>query len=391
MSTMRRQNATHDPAALPRPGPTRIPWDRAVVHEVPDDEEVCGEPHRLDDLELVFDALAHMRCEVLAVAQGRPLVRELAEVALLGLALGHREARELWLTEVDLDVGPLRDPQRVVTRLGDLREEGAHFDRGLQVVLGPGELEPIGLVDLGVGLHAQQRVVGLGVTAQRVMAVVRGEQRGIEGPGDLDQLRVGALLFDEPVVLHLDEQVIPTEDVLQARRGVERPLLVAVEETLQDVTAEAPGGRDDPLVVVGEDLPVHLRLLVVALEVRAAGELDEVAVSGAVLGQRSEVVVGLAPALDLATGVVDLAPASHRSLGAVLERLVQLGADDRHQPGVACRLVHRQHAVHVPVIGDPDRGLAVRGRGGDDLADPRGTVEHRVLGVHVQVGEGLRH
>ena len=29
MSTMRRQYATHDPAALPRPGPTRMPRDFA--------------------------------------------------------------------------------------------------------------------------------------------------------------------------------------------------------------------------------------------------------------------------------------------------------------------------------------------------------------------------
>ena len=44
-------------------------------------------------------------------------------------------------------------------------------------------------------------------------------------------------------------------------------------------------------------------------------------------------------------------------------------------------------AVHVAVVGDADRGLAVgRGRG-HDLADPRRTVEHRVLGVQMQMDE----
>ena len=39
----------------------------------------------------------------------------------------------------------------------------------------------------------------------------------------------------------------------------------------------------------------------------------------------------------------------------------------------------------------PDGRLAVGGRGGDDVADPRGAVEHRVLGVQMQVGERIAH
>ena len=61
MSTMRRQYATHEPAALPRPGPTRMPRDSRVAHEVPHDEEVRGEAHRLDDAELELDALERRR------------------------------------------------------------------------------------------------------------------------------------------------------------------------------------------------------------------------------------------------------------------------------------------------------------------------------------------
>ena len=58
-------------------------------------------------------------------------------------------------------------------------------------------------------------------------------------------------------------------------------------------------------------------------------------------------------------------------------------------PGLARRLVEREDAVHVAVVGDADRGLAVgRGRR-DDLADPRRTVEHRVLGVEVQMDERI--
>ena len=63
----------------------------------------------------------------------------------------------------------------------------------------------------------------------------------------------------------------------------------------------------------------------------------------------------------------------------------------RLDAGVARGLVHRSDAVHVAVVGDADRGLAVGGRRGHDLADPRRTVEHRVLGVEMQMDERLRH
>ena len=118
---------------------------------------------------------------VCAVALRRALVGELAQVADLGVALGHREARQDRLAELDLDVRPLRDPQRVVARLGHLGEERRASPpptSGSDPIAV--ELEAVRLVDLGVGLHAEQRVVRLGVVLVRVVAVVGGEQRRLE-------------------------------------------------------------------------------------------------------------------------------------------------------------------------------------------------------------------
>ena len=199
------------------------------------------------------------------------------------------------------------------------------------------------------------------------------------------------MLVRDAVVLELDEEVVAPEDVLEPARDGERTGFVVLQQRLEHLATEAAGRRDDPLVVVLEQLPVHLGLLVVALEVRAARELDQVAVAGERLRERGQVVVRLAAALDLAAGVVDLAVATRRTLGAVLVRLVQLGADDRRDADVARRLVHVEDAVHVAVVGDPDRGLAVVGRRRDDVADPRRTVEHRVLGVHMEMDERLAH
>ena len=81
-----------------------------------------------------------------------------------------------------------------------------------------------------------------------------------------------------------------------------------------------------------------------------------------------------------------LRPVEARRVGEVA-----LHPEHRLDAGVVRGLVHRERAVHVPVVGDADRGLAVGGRRRDDLADPRRTVEHRVLGVEMQMDERIRH
>ena len=204
--------------------------------------------------------------------------------------------------------------------------------------------------------------------------------------GQLDELRVRLPLRRQAVVLQLDEQVVAAEDVLQPAGLLHRRLLVALQQRLQDVPAEAAGRGDEAVAVLGEQLPVEARLVVVALEERPAGELDEVAVAGLGLGQQREVVVELLAALGVAAGVVDPAPA-RRALAAVVVGHVGLGADDRLDALLAALLVELQRAVHVAVIGDPDRRLPVGHRLGHQLVEPGRAVQHRELGVDVQVGE----
>ena len=201
---------------------------------------------------------------------------------------------------------------------------------------------------------------------------------------------VGAVLLGDAVVLQLDEEVVAPEDVLQPGGLGHRLLDVVAQQRLQHVAAEAAGRGDDALGVLGEQLPVDPGLVVVALEVGAERELDEVLVAGLVLGQRGQVVVELPAALGVAAGVVDAA-APGGTLEAGVVRHVELGADDGVDARRPAGRVEVQDAVHVAVVGDADRRLAVPGRLGHDVADPGGAVEHRVLGVHVQVGERVAH
>ncbi len=291
------------------------------------------------------------------------------------MTLRRRERRQHRGAELDLDVGPLGDEQRVVARLRVVREQVAHLDRGLEVELVGVELEALRVVAHRAGLHAQERVVGLGVVAVRVVAVVRRQQRRAHVARQLDQLRVDLQLLGEAVVLELDEERVAPEDGLEAVDVRAGQLVVTLQQRLRNRTAEAAGRADEPLVVLLEQLEVDARLLEEPVEVRVRRHLDQVAVPLRALGQQREVV----DVVLVAAGPVVAARRDH----------VGLGADDRGQVGVARGPVEVEDAVHVAVVGDADRRLAVGGRRGHHLGDAGRTVEHREFRVQVEVHERL--
>ena len=154
-------------------------------------------------------------------------------------------------------------------------------------------------------------------------------------------------------------------------------------------TQTARGGNQ-ALAVLGQYIPVDSGLVVVPLHEGPAGHLDQVPVAHVVLRQQGEVVHQLAAAIRLATRVVNSA-SSRRALETGVMGHVCLGAQNRLDPTVAAGPVEVQDPVHVPVVGDPERRLAVGHRSVHQLADPGCPVQHRELGMDVEVGETGSH
>ena len=237
----------------------------------------------------MLEAFDDVRGEGLTVALVCTLHREVAQVRVLVVTLWHGERRQDRLAELDLDVGALSDEQRVVARVGQLAEDVAHLGRRLDVEVVAVELEALGVGLEHAGLHAQQRVVGLGVFLVRVVAVVGGEQRRLQPAGDLEQRLEDPHVVFDAVILELDEEVVAAEHVLEARGRLERGLLLPREDELRDESAEAAARGRDALVMALEQLPVGARLVVVAVEEGLARDLDEVAVALVGLREHREV------------------------------------------------------------------------------------------------------
>ena len=86
--------------------------DAVVLGEldvVPDDQEVGVEAHLADDPELEVEALDHLGAGLAAVAARDALLAQVAQVAVLGEAVGHRVRRQLVVAEVEADVAALGD------------------------------------------------------------------------------------------------------------------------------------------------------------------------------------------------------------------------------------------------------------------------------------------
>ena len=342
--------------------------------EVPDDEEVVGEAHLADGLQLVLQSFAQSRVD-LVVALCEALLAQLDEVVERVAVVGHRVLRQEDAAELDLDVAALGDFERAAQRVVVAGEVERHLLRRLEVEVIGVELPVVRVLQRVAGLDAEERLVRARVVVHEVVDVAGRDRRQLALGGERGELGKDALLHVEVRVLELDVDVAVAEDL---RRGGRAPcsasLRAVLLEGLAHAAGEAAGEGDEPVGVALEQLPVDARLVVVALEVAEAGELDEVLVAGGRLREERQVRVAL-------------------RLGAAVVGDVDLAADDGLDPVLLRRLDEVDRAGEGAVVGERHGGhLQLRGARGEGRNAAR-AVQDRVLRVDVKVDErsGLGH
>ncbi len=190
--------------------------------EVGDDEEIAGELHLHDDVELEGEAFVVVlprvarREPVMGETGLEPLARLAAQLLLFvdRLAAGDGEARQDGLSRQrpvgaahgDLDAG--------LGRLGQVGEKLRHFGAGLEPVLGR-EAAAVGRREERALGDAEQRVMRLVVGAGGEIGLVGRDQRQAVPVGEVDQRRLDRGLGFDPVALELDIEA-PVEGL---RRG----------------------------------------------------------------------------------------------------------------------------------------------------------------------------
>jgi len=249
-----------------------------VANEVPDDQEVPVVLHLPDHVEFVlqprlvlgkrpaqFTARFH-----LAPAHHpflEPLTRDVLEVRAGREPGRHIEVGKMIDVLGNIDRAPLRDSQRIGQRFGLVTEHRGHLLGGFQEKLIPVIFEALFVADVLARADAQQDVVRVLIGVLEVVHVIGGHQRQPEFSCDGQQAGVDdALLFDA-LVLHLEKEVLRSQDVAIACRCVHRLARLVCADTRRHLTLETTAEPDEPLRVLGEQGVVDSGLVVEPLGV----------------------------------------------------------------------------------------------------------------------------
>src|SRR5262249_41081888 len=157
-----------------------------------------------------------------------------------------------------------------------------------------------------------------------------------------------------------------------------RGRVVPLPQVQRDLTGQARRETDDALAMLRQDLLVDARPAVIALEEAYRGKLDEVLIARPVPGEEHEM------------GIVGAQRCVGRGFLAALaapEREICLEAEDRPDLPRLGLFVKRPLAVQVGVIGDRERVHAERLDPVQQIGDPVGAVEERVLAVGMEMNE----
>ena len=257
-------------------------------------------------------------------------------------------------------------------------------------MLGTLKLESIWVSDRAASLHAQQSVMCFVVFPMRVVSVICCQQWCANFLGQFNEQWIGLMLFSNSVILNLDEEIVFAKNVLQSTGISFCPRYVAFQHLLQHMTTQTSTRCNDAFAVSLEKLPVHSRLVVVALKECKARQLDEVLVTNVVLGKQGEVVIHLSPTFGFASRVVN-ATATRRTFRAMLMSHVCLGANDWLNPFFFALLIKIDDAIHVAVIGHSKRWHSFGCSFANQFIKPRCAVQHRIFGMDMQVSKRICH
>ena len=359
-----------------------------VVDEVRDDQEVPGEPHRLDHAELALQALfvtPVLRRNRFVGLEPEPAPQPFPRLRLEHLLAieprRHLEFRQVIAAHLDLDVAALGDLERRVHGRRMIVEELAHLVAIAHVEAAAVEAEALRVVVVRRGADAQEQIVVAVIALFQVMRIVGRHQRKPEICGHLQQLGVDLILRGNPVSLHLQVEA-PGKDPAELLDDAPGAIGIPGEDRAAHHRRQAARGGDQSLAVVAEQVEIDPRLVVEPFQIALRNQVHQVAIAGLVHREQQQVIDGVE------AGVVAFASlfVEARARGDV-----GLAAEDRLHAGAARLLVEVHRSEQVAVIRHRDSGHVERLYPLHQRAELDGAVEERVLGVEMEVREGSRH
>ena len=337
----------------------------AIVDEVPDDEEVAGVAHRIDNVQLKIQTLAHRLVHHL-VALRQSLLAQMAQIAYRVEALRHWKFRQQQMAELQLDVTAVCNPTGILQRLRIAAKKLSHLLSAFEIKAIVGKAHTARVVNIARRLNAQQYILRLRVLAAHIMQVVCRHQSYAKLLRQLTQALGSSFFLRNIVILDFQKIIVLAKNVDIFLHAATRTVHIAAVNQARHLTGDAGAEADNALAIGAQDVLIYARLIIKAFQLSLADNPHEIVVANIVFGQQNQMVTRFLCHIEM------------RAL-----RQVHLAADNRLDACLRAFLIKLHCAVHYAVVSNRQAVHPQLLRIGDKLRDFRCAVKQAIFCMYM--------
>ena len=306
----------------------------AVVDEIPNNEEVAGVAHRVDNVQLKIQTLADLVIHNL-IALRQSLLAQVTQIAHSVKALRHRELRQQQMAELHLHVAAVSNFIGIAQSLRTIAEQRLHLIIAFQIIAVVVKAHTVRLINRAGRLNAQQNILRCGILLLHIMQIICRYQAKTELLRQLLQLRADLVLLIKIMVLNFQKVIFFAENINIFLNTAACSLQVVLQNHLRHLAGNAGTEADNALVIGAQYILVYTRLIIKALQLTDADDFHQVMVACIVLRQQNQMIHAAIILFQM------------RFLGQV-----NLAADNRLDACLGTLLVKFHCAVHCAMVGN---------------------------------------
>ena len=257
----------------------------AIIDKIPDNEEVAGVAHRIDDVQLKVQTLADLLIHNL-IALRQSLLAQVTQIAHSVKALRHRELRQQQMAELHLHVAAVSNFIGIAQSLRTIAEQRLHLIIAFQIIAVVVKAHTVRLINRAGRLNAQQNILRCGILLLHIMQIICRYQAKTELLRQLLQLRADLVLLIKIMVLNFQKVIFFAENINIFLNTAACSLQVVLQNHLRHLAGNAGTEADNALVIGAQYILVYTRLIIKALQLTDADDFHQVMVACIILRQQ---------------------------------------------------------------------------------------------------------
>ena len=344
-----------------------------VVDKIPNDEEVAGISHVVNDAKLIIKPLTDL-IVCIRIAQGKTFLTERTQIGIIALIpFRHWIIRQLQFAKSEIHLTSFGNLHCVFKCSRIICKEFRHLLLRFQIVVGSRKAHAVRIVDCSPRLHTEQDIMELAVIRMNIVDIICCDKSDTMLLCQITKSMIHRFLFRESVILYFQEKIRMPEYVDIFANDLIRLFYIPAQNRLRNLSCNTGGKRDNSLMVAAQKFLINARFIIISLNICERYELNKVTIAELILGKKDQMIIALAIHL--------CAFLPHTRCE------VDLASDNGMDPLCLCLFIESNHTVHDAVIGHSDRIHPEFFRAAHKLLDPTCAVQQTVFRVHMEMSK----